>query len=118
LNEFKACDAQQRGLQLPCVLFQQVRRTLLCFYQSRDGGFSRKLLLIRPKKALADDGNYRERRYFTAWSKHKQIEEHYLPDFIKAITNQSNVPFGDGIIQANDVAIGSEMCEEMWSPES
>jgi NAD+ synthase (glutamine-hydrolysing) len=79
---------------------------------------NRKILLIRPKKALADDGNYRERRYFTAWTKIKQIEDHFLPEFLQSITGQTFVPFGDGVIQSNDVAIGSEMCEEMWSPES
>ena len=29
----------------------------------------RKLLLIRPKLKLCDDGNYRETRWFTAWTK-------------------------------------------------
>ena len=48
----------------------------------------RKVLLIRPKKALADDGNYRERRYFTAWTKDKHIEEILLPRFIQEITGQ------------------------------
>ena len=43
-------------------------------------------MLIRPKMSLADDDNYRERRYFTAWTKLKQIEDHVLPDFIQKIT--------------------------------
>lgn len=38
--------------------------------------------------SLADDDNYRERRYFTAWTKLKQIEDHVLPDFIQKITDQ------------------------------
>lgn len=29
----------------------------------------RKILLIRPKLHLADDGNYREGRYFSAWKR-------------------------------------------------
>lgn len=37
---------------------------------------------------LADDDNYRERRYFTGWSKMKKIEEFILPDFIQEITKQ------------------------------
>ena len=49
---------------------------------------SQKILLIRPKKVLADDGNYRERRYFTAWSKHKQIEKFILPDFVQQAIKQ------------------------------
>lgn len=38
--------------------------------------------------ALADDDNYRERRWFTAWSKQKQIEDCIVPDFIQEITQQ------------------------------
>jgi hypothetical protein len=37
---------------------------------------------------LANDGNYRELRYFTPWQKHRQTEEHYLPRMIQAITGQ------------------------------
>eukprot|EP00916_Digyalum_oweni_P026750 GHVL01043917.1.p1 GENE.GHVL01043917.1~~GHVL01043917.1.p1 ORF type:complete len:176 (+),score=32.43 GHVL01043917.1:25-528(+) len=33
-----------------------------------------KILLIRPKLYLADDGNYRESRYFTAWNKQQGLE--------------------------------------------
>lgn len=28
---------------------------------------NKKIILIRPKIHLADDGNYREPRYFTSW---------------------------------------------------
>jgi hypothetical protein len=48
----------------------------------------RKIVLIRPKKQLADDGNYRERRYFTSWVKEKELEEYLLPDFVQNATNQ------------------------------
>lgn len=47
-----------------------------------------KILLIRPKMWLANDGNYRELRYFTPWTKHRQTEEFYVPDFIRTITSQ------------------------------
>lgn len=47
-----------------------------------------KILLIRPKMWLANDGNYRELRYFTPWMKHRQTEDHYLPRMIQAITRQ------------------------------
>lgn len=50
--------------------------------------YCRKILLIRPKMALANDGNYREPRWFTAWGKHKQIEDHFLPRMIQDITGQ------------------------------
>ena len=65
--------------------------------------------------SLADDENYRERRYFTSWTKIKQIEEYTLPLFIQEVTRQETVPFGDGIIQARDVTLGSEICEELWT---
>lgn len=41
--------------------------------------------------SLADDDNYRERRYFTAWTKLKQTEDHVLPDFIQKITEQVDI---------------------------
>lgn len=37
---------------------------------------------------MANDGNYRELRYFTPWSKHRQVEDHYLPRIIQTITKQ------------------------------
>jgi hypothetical protein len=52
--------------------------------------FISKILLIRPKITLADDDNYRERRYFTAWTKLKQVEDHALPQFIREVTQQVN----------------------------
>lgn len=48
----------------------------------------RKILLIRPKMWLANDGNYREMRYFTPWMKPRQWEDHYLPRIIQAVTKQ------------------------------
>ena len=49
---------------------------------------NRQILLIRPKMWLANDGNYRELRYFTPWQKHRQWEDHYLPRIVKAVTGQ------------------------------
>lgn len=48
-----------------------------------------KILLIRPKMWLANDGNYRELRYFTPWMKHHQWEDHFLPRIIQAVTKQA-----------------------------
>ncbi|CAG2236025.1 E6.3.5.1 [Mytilus edulis] len=50
-------------------------------YNCRVFFLNKKVLLIRPKMALANDGNYREPRWFTAWGKHKQIEDYYLPTY-------------------------------------
>lgn len=78
----------------------------------------RKILLIRPKNRLADDGNYRESRYFTPWSKPRETEEYFLPRMIQEITGQVTVPIGDAVISTLDTCIGSEMCEELWAPNS
>ena len=37
---------------------------------------------------LCNDYNYRETRWFMAWRKHKQTEDHYLPRMIQDITGQ------------------------------
>jgi NAD+ synthase (glutamine-hydrolysing) len=47
----------------------------------------RKIVLIRPKIYLANDGNYREMRFFTPWTPRK-VEDYYLPRMISKITNQ------------------------------
>ncbi|XP_046583334.1 LOW QUALITY PROTEIN: glutamine-dependent NAD(+) synthetase-like [Haliotis rubra] len=79
---------------------------------------NKKVLLIRPKKHLCNDGNYREPRWFTAWRKHRVLEDHFLPRIIQNITGQSTVSFGDGVLSTLDTCIGSEICEELWTPAS
>ena len=51
----------------------------------------RKILLIRPKLYLANDGNYREMCYFTPWSPVRHVEDYYLPRIIRDITGQVNI---------------------------
>ena len=80
-----------------------------------------KVLLVRPKVMLADNGNYREPRWFTAWrgTREDSVEEYTLPDFIQFLTGQKAVPFGNLVIQSrDDVQIGYEICEEMWVPQN
>ncbi|KDQ12997.1 hypothetical protein BOTBODRAFT_112092 [Botryobasidium botryosum FD-172 SS1] len=79
---------------------------------------NRKILLIRPKMWLANDGNYRELRFFTPWAKHRQWEDHYLPRIVQAVTGQTKVPFGDAVISTADTCIGVELCEELFTPAS
>ncbi|KAJ3908143.1 hypothetical protein F5879DRAFT_794269 [Lentinula edodes] len=79
---------------------------------------NRKILLIRPKMWLANDGNYRELRYFTPWTKHRQVEDHFLPRIIQVVTGQTKVPFGDAVISTADTCIGVELCEELFTPAS
>ncbi|KAJ1550313.1 glutamine-dependent NAD(+) synthetase, partial [Nowakowskiella sp. JEL0078] len=70
-----------------------------------------------PKKFLANDGNYRETRWFSPWLKSREIEDYYLPRIVSAVTEQETVPFGDGIISTDDTVIGTEMCEELFTPD-
>ncbi|KAG8240343.1 hypothetical protein J437_LFUL000818 [Ladona fulva] len=87
-------------------------------YNCRVAFYNGKILLIRPKMILCDDGNYRESRWFTPWSKVKTLEDYYLPRIITSVTGQKTVPFGDGVIATLDTCIGFEICEELWNPQS
>ncbi|RHZ47856.1 hypothetical protein Glove_566g13 [Diversispora epigaea] len=77
-----------------------------------------KVLLIRPKMFLANDGNYRELRYFSPWSPSQHVEEYYLPRIIRDITGQTTVPIGDAVIATIDTCVGVELCEELFTPNS
>ena len=87
-------------------------------YNARTVFLNGKILLIRPKKVMCDDGNYRETRWFTAWTKTRQTEDFYLPRFVREATGQIKVPFGDAVIATNDTCIGYEICEELWNCQS
>ncbi|KAH6609920.1 NAD+ synthetase [Trichoderma cornu-damae] len=76
----------------------------------------RKIICIRPKMALANDGLYREARHFTAWTKARQVETYYLEAVVQKVTGQRTVPIGDMIISTPDTAIACESCEEMFVP--
>ncbi|XP_063823288.1 glutamine-dependent NAD(+) synthetase isoform X1 [Ostrinia nubilalis] len=87
-------------------------------YNCRVAFLNKQILLIRPKMMLCEDGNYRESRWFSCWTKERQIEDYYLPRMITAITNQTTVPIGDAVIATKDTCIGYEICEELWNPQS
>lgn len=55
---------------------------------------------------MADDGNYRESRWFSCWGKKRVTEDHFLPRMISNCTEQTTVPFGDGVIATRDTCIG------------
>ncbi|KAJ3136153.1 glutamine-dependent NAD(+) synthetase [Physocladia obscura] len=67
---------------------------------------------------LANDGNYRETRWFTAWTKTRQFVNFTLPQIITDIIGQDECPFGDSVIETKDTTIGSEICEELWTSQS
>ena len=94
------------------VLHQGVR------YNCRVFVLNRKILLIRPKMALAQDGNYREARYFAAWKYTRKTETHILPRLIRSVTGQDSVPIGDAAVATLDTVIAAETCEELFTPAS
>ncbi|XP_037929866.1 glutamine-dependent NAD(+) synthetase, partial [Teleopsis dalmanni] len=87
-------------------------------YNCRVVFFNREILLIRPKMAMCDDDNYRESRWFTAWTKSLQTEEYFLPRMVAHHTGQTTVPIGDAVIATKDTCIGYEICEELWNVRS
>ncbi|XP_050228166.1 glutamine-dependent NAD(+) synthetase [Mercurialis annua] len=77
---------------------------------------NRKILMIRPKMWLANDGNYRELRWFTAWKQSEQLVDFLLPSDVSKAINQVSVPFGYGFLQFLDTAVAAEVCEELFTP--
>ena len=71
-----------------------------------------EIKLIRPKITLADDGNYREARFFSSWEYglFKTFNIDLSPFGI-----EKNVPIGNAIIELNGIKIGTEICEELWT---
>ena len=86
-------------------------------YNCRVALLDGRIVQIRPKLWLANDGNYREMRFFTPWTRHGEAEEHVLPAFVQEVTKQETVPFGELIIQTRDTAIGTELCEELFTAQ-
>lgn len=87
-------------------------------YNCRVMFYNKKVILIRPKMAMCDDGNYRETRWFSAWTKTRQVEDFYLPRIVAAATGQHTVPFGDAVVSTRETCIGFEICEELRNPRS
>jgi NAD+ synthase (glutamine-hydrolysing) len=88
------------------------------FYNCRVICRNRKILLIRPKMSLANDGNFREMRYFTPWMRVRGYDDHMLPPSMSSITGQRSVRFGDMNIQALDTILGVESCEELFTADA
>lgn len=78
----------------------------------------RKIILIRPKMDLADDGNYREKRFFTSWKHGFTLQEFTLPIILKSVCNQETVPFGVAMVKTIDTVVAVEICEELWGSKS
>eukprot|EP00594_Rhizosolenia_setigera_P013916 CAMPEP_0178957546 /NCGR_PEP_ID=MMETSP0789-20121207/10990_1 /TAXON_ID=3005 /ORGANISM="Rhizosolenia setigera, Strain CCMP 1694" /LENGTH=639 /DNA_ID=CAMNT_0020639839 /DNA_START=498 /DNA_END=2417 /DNA_ORIENTATION=- len=72
---------------------------------------------------MADGGNYRESRWFTAYNNqnhHEDDQRVLLPRHLfEQKFGQRYAPFGSNYIQCGDgTSIGIESCEELWTPES
>ncbi|KAL6003090.1 hypothetical protein ACLOJK_023313 [Asimina triloba] len=80
--------------------------------------FNRKIVVIRPKMCLANDGNYRELRWFSARKHKDQLVDFQLPHDISEALSQKSVPFGYGYIQFLDTAVAAEICEELFTPDA
>lgn len=78
---------------------------------------NRKIIMIRPKMWLANDGNYRELRWFTAWKSKDHLEDFHLPSEVSDALSQTTVPFGYGYVQFLDTAVAAEVCEELFTPQ-
>eukprot|EP01129_Flabellula_baltica_P006196 TRINITY_DN2295_c0_g1_i2.p1 TRINITY_DN2295_c0_g1~~TRINITY_DN2295_c0_g1_i2.p1 ORF type:complete len:666 (+),score=141.16 TRINITY_DN2295_c0_g1_i2:357-2354(+) len=87
-------------------------------YNCRVFLLNRKIIFIRPKMILASDGNYRENRWFYQWRKRNVIEDYQVPKIVRQVTGQDFVPFGDGALLFEDTCLASEICEELFAPES
>ena len=87
-------------------------------YNCRVIAYNSKILLIRPKIWLANDGNYREMRYFTPWYRTQYAEQHILEPFMQKVTGTRSVLFGDAKLDMFDTVLGFETCEEMFTPDS
>lgn len=57
-------------------------------------------------------------RYFTPWQHPRLVEDYYLPRRIREIVGRIKVPFGDAVISTRDTCVGTETCEELFTPDS
>lgn len=87
-------------------------------YNCRMMSYNGKILFIRPKLYLANDGNYREMRYFTPWNRPKYYESFQLPKPVREVIGQTNVKIGDCVLQTAETRLGAETCEELFTPNS
>uniref|UniRef100_A0A7S0ZSM8 Glutamine-dependent NAD(+) synthetase n=1 Tax=Noctiluca scintillans TaxID=2966 RepID=A0A7S0ZSM8_NOCSC len=93
-------------------------------YNCRVVLLNRKVIGIRPKFYLANDGIYCEMRYFTPWwinpasEGFGDLQQFYLPTIIQKLTGQTKVPIGIFAVASLDTSISFETCEELFTPKS
>lgn len=94
------------------IKFRDVR------YNCRAIVYNKRLVLIRPKISLANDGNYREMRYFSEWRLKGKTRNFILPKILRDIAGQIECPIGDAVIDTLDTCLAPECCEELFTPAS
>ena len=81
--------------------------------------YNGELILIRPKFILANNGDYREGRWFVPWPKDKfETFEFSLFDTIDSSYKKMECPIGIATINYDGVMIAAEICAELWGPSS
>jgi NAD+ synthase (glutamine-hydrolysing) len=91
-------------------------RTILCFLSPSPPHLASSRFPLQ--LFLANDGNYRESRWFTPWSPSRGVEEYRLPDVVRRATGQAACPIGIAVLAARDGTIAAETCEELFTPDS
>jgi NAD+ synthase (glutamine-hydrolysing) len=94
------------------------------------------VVFIYPKSVLCNDDIYRESRWFVPWQRKNEVVDFELPvgygfkqvspgsgeiqsSINSGDTLQRMTKFGSGFMESGDqVKIGFEMCEEMWTAKS
>ncbi|KAJ3526313.1 hypothetical protein NM208_g11250 [Fusarium decemcellulare] len=89
-----------------------------CRYNARAMILDGKLLCLRPKIYLANDGNFRENRFFTPWNRPRHVEQYNLPPRIQKHQGTRQIPIGDVVLSLNDTTLASETCEELFTPQA
>ncbi|KOS20618.1 Glutamine-dependent NAD(+) synthetase [Escovopsis weberi] len=89
-----------------------------CRYNARAVILDGKILFFRPKLYLANDGNFREMRFFTPWNRPRHVEQYYLPPLIQKHQGRRHVPIGDVVLSTIDTCLAAETCEELFTPNS
>lgn len=89
-----------------------------CRYNARAIILNGKILCLRPKLYLANDGNFREMRFFTPWNRPRHVEQYYLPPRIQKHQGNRHVPIGDVVLSTIDTCVAAETCEELFTPNS
>ena len=55
-------------------------------------------------------------RYFTPWRGTHAVEDFYLPRSIQKIAGQKKTRIGVALISTRDTCLGTETCEELFTP--